>query len=340
MSLHITILERQSQPLSPLLPPVIIDDSGTIGRSAENDLVLLDDPAISRTHAKIRRASNEYIYEDLSTNGSINTDSNQLIHQTTIRIYDGLKLRLGQYLITFAILQRPQPIETPPLFDARSKSEAIEPPTPLSRMPSDENSSPLSQGNDISGGAHHLDLIFKAAGLPICHPDNPEMAAMTSERIGRLLKAYTQGLKKALDARATVKDELHAARTLLGARDNNPLKFIRQDSDSLQELVLGTESTYRTAELAIEEAFNDLIAHEMALFAAIQHSAKQVIGRFSPNEIEESVSGGIGFQRKMKCWDTYSEVFPQMAETALDDLLGKAFLQAYEEQLLKIKTML
>lgn len=340
MPLHVTILERQSQPLSPLLPPVIIDDSGSIGRSAENDLVLLDDPAISRTHAKIRRASNEYIYEDLSTNGSINTDDNQLIHQTTIKIYDGLKLRLGQYLITFAILQSPQSIETPPPVNTGSKSGAFEPPTPLTQMASDETSSPMPQAHEMPGGDHHLDLIFKAAGLPICHPDDPEMAVMTSERIGRLLKAYTQGLKKALDARATVKDELHAARTLLGVRDNNPLKFIRQDSDSLQELVLGTESSYRSAELAIEEAFNDLIAHEMALFAAIQHSAKQVMGRFSPKEIEESVSGGIGFQRKMKCWDTYSEAFPQMAETALDELLGKSFLQAYEEQLLKVKTML
>jgi predicted component of type VI protein secretion system len=39
----------------------------------------------------------------------------------------------------------------------------------------------------------------------------------------------------------------------------------------------------------------------------------------------------------MKCWDAYCDAFPQMAETALDDLLGKAFLQAYEDQLIKLK---
>lgn len=333
MSLHITVLERQAHPLPQPSPPVVIEESGCIGRGPENDLILLDDPAISRHHAKIRLVDTHYVYEDLSTNGSLSIKDNLLIHQRSITISDGMQMKLGQYLLSFALIEGEKRKETD--LDNDAPFHPFPSPDPIGNT--HPNTTP--PGWESKGGAHHLDLIFKAAGLPVCHPEDPAMAAMTAERIGKLLKAYTQGLKKALDARATVKDELHAARTLLGARDNNPLKFIHQDTDSLQELVLGTESSYRSAELAIEEAFNDLIAHEMALFAAIQLSAKHVIRRFSPKEIESSVGGGIGFQRKMKCWDAYSDSFPQMAETALDDLLGKNFLQAYEEQILKIKAM-
>lgn len=338
MSLHITILECHAQPVTSPSRPVIIRSTGSIGRSSENDLILPDDPAISRIHARIRTSEDaQYIYEDTSTNGSICTVDNALIRGSSLPITSGMQMRLGQYLISFSIIQEIDEVDLNPSIpmDPRIKKDTA--PLPSSAPITSSTHTTAAQGSNDDLGPSLIDLIFKAAGLQICHPDDPQAAMMTAERIGKLLKSYTQGLKKALDARAMVKDELHAARTLLGARDNNPLKFIQQDADSLQELLFGNEASYRAAESAVDEAFNDLIAHEMALFAAIQLSAKHIIHRFHPAEIEESVSGGIGFQRKMKCWDTYVASYPQMAENALDDLLGKAFLQAYEDQLIKLK---
>lgn len=337
MSLHITILECHAQPLNSIAPPVVIEKAGSIGRSPENDLVLPDDPAISRTHARISFTDSQFIYEDTSTNGSTCADDHALIHRSTVAITEGMRMRLGQYLLSFSITQDiPKENETASIPTGFSEQREI-PPLPSRESISPSTTTTHAKGMDAADESDLINVIFKSAGLQICHPDNPVLARVTADRIGKLLKSYTQGLKKALDARAVVKDELHAARTLLGARDNNPLKFIQQDTDSLQELLFGHESSYRVAESAVEEAFNDLISHEMALFAAIQLSAKHVIHRFHPKEVEDSVSGGIGFQRKMKCWDAYCDAFPQMAETALDDLLGKAFLQAYEDQLIKLK---
>ena len=201
-------------------------------------------------------------------------------------------MKLGQYLISFSITEEIQKLES--LSASQFHYTEAKDHTPLASPSQPELSNqPALEGSSL------IDMIYKAAGLQVCHPDNPQMAMMTAERIGILLKAYTQGLKKALDARGVVKDELRASRTLLGARDNNPLKFIQHDADSLQEMLFGSESSYKDAESAIGEAFNDLIAHEMAIFAAFQISATSIINRFNPNEIEASVSGGIGFQKKM-----------------------------------------
>ena len=329
MSLRITVLEFPGQSDSKALLPVDFLVDGTIGRSPENQLSLPDDPALSRVHAKIRCIDGQYYFEDTSTNGSLNLLDGSTVHRSSIPVTEGLRIRLGQYVLGFRIHTEHQAI--PPITRDDRLSEQ---PSPLPSFSAPKHVSEASSLDNVPSSPNAdalLQQIFQAAEIRDLHAANPMQSALIAERIGRLLKSYTEGLRKALDARAMVKDEMKAARTLLGARENNPLKFISEDSDSLKELLFGDDQSYRSAESAIEEAFDDLIAHEMALFAAIQVSAKQVLHRFNPQEIEAAMSGGIGFQKKMKCWDSYNESFPHLAESAMDDLLGRTFLAAYEE---------
>lgn len=335
MSLRITVLEFPGLSGPKAMPPVDFFVDGTIGRSPENQLSLPDDPALSRVHAKIRCVDGQYYFEDTSTNGSLNLLDGSTVHRSSIPVTDGLRIRLGQYVLGFAIH-----IEDPAIPPITQDDRLSDHPSPLPSSPASQDvlkTSSLGSLPSSSNADALLQLIFQAAEIRDLHSAHAMQGPLIAERIGRLLKSYTEGLRKALEARAMVKDEMKAARTLLGARDNNPLKFISEDSDSLRELLFGDDQSYRSAESAIEEAFDDLIAHEMALFAAIQLSAKQVLQRFNPQEIEATINGGIGFQKKMKCWDSYNESFPHLAESAMDDLLGRTFLAAYEEQLLKIK---
>jgi hypothetical protein len=70
----------------------------TIGRGAENDVVLYD-PGVSRTHARIRLQGVEYFLLD---NGSANgTELNGTVIQGAQRLRDGDRIRLGPILFRF-----------------------------------------------------------------------------------------------------------------------------------------------------------------------------------------------------------------------------------------------
>jgi pSer/pThr/pTyr-binding forkhead associated (FHA) protein len=60
---------RHSTPQSVTIRP--LRETFTIGRDAQNDLALLDDPLVSHQHACIRHVGDMYVIEDLhSTNGT------------------------------------------------------------------------------------------------------------------------------------------------------------------------------------------------------------------------------------------------------------------------------
>src|SRR5438477_100501 len=70
----------------------------TIGRGAENDVVLYD-PGVSRTHARIQQQGADYMLLD---NGSANgTELNSAVIPGPTRLRDGDRIRLGPILFRF-----------------------------------------------------------------------------------------------------------------------------------------------------------------------------------------------------------------------------------------------
>jgi pSer/pThr/pTyr-binding forkhead associated (FHA) protein len=69
----------------------------TVGRSQENDIVI-PDPNVSRKHARLSRADNRFVVEDLgSTNGTL-LDGAPIDHE---RIESGDELTFGQSIARF-----------------------------------------------------------------------------------------------------------------------------------------------------------------------------------------------------------------------------------------------
>ena len=88
-----------------------------LGRDPVNELTLLGDPKISRSHAELRDRDGQWILVDLgSSNGTKVND--RRIEQHPLR--DGDRIQLGRTTILFTAEEDPNPTET----DARARAKA------------------------------------------------------------------------------------------------------------------------------------------------------------------------------------------------------------------------
>ncbi len=106
MLLSVKVISYKSQP--PLSPMSMSFDreGGTIGRlpEPENKFHLPDpDKYISRKHAVIRYENGFYYLTDTSTAGTFFSNRNLKVHQDSIQLTDGDRLRIGDYELMVTI---------------------------------------------------------------------------------------------------------------------------------------------------------------------------------------------------------------------------------------------
>jgi type VI secretion system protein len=96
---------------------------------------------------------------------------------------------------------------------------------------------------------------------------------------------------------------------------------------------------------AVREAFDDIKAHQVAFIAGMQKSLMHMLQRFDPKVLEERISkksglGGLLGSKKAKHWDAFTLLYETMtseAEDDFEDLFGREFARAYEEQVQKLR---
>lgn len=106
MPLTLRIISSQKDVLGPEGIHVFSVHGGSIGRSPDNDWVLPDPQRfLSAHHATIDYQGGSYFLSDRSTNGVFVNDADQPVGSgTPIRLYDGDRLRMGEYDIEVSIL--------------------------------------------------------------------------------------------------------------------------------------------------------------------------------------------------------------------------------------------
>lgn len=173
----------------------------------------------------------------------------------------------------------------------------------------------------------------------------PALPALTPELmrlIGTLLAESVRGAVDLLHARASVKREVRAEVTAIRPRQNNPLKFSPTAALALQHLLGPPVPGFLRGDDAMRDAFRDLRAHELAVMAGMRAALAGLLQRFDPKDLEAKISArsGLGLLlaggRRAQLWDNYQQLYSQLSAEAEDDfheVFGKAFLQAYEEQL-------
>ncbi len=183
-----------------------------------------------------------------------------------------------------------------------------------------------------------LEALINALGLK---PDDLRQDdASTLAQTGGLLRRIVAGLVVMLEARARAKSQMGAAGTSLEFDGNNPLKFARTPEEAMKQLLNAPERGFMASDRAVEDAFRDLQAHQMATLKAMQGALGATLDRFSPTAIRaRAVKQGalakiLPGSRDAALWKTYIREFSGVAQgsdEAFMDMFAKEFRKAYEE---------
>ena len=212
------------------------------------------------------------------------------------------------------------------------------------RPPARPGASPAA----AAGGADAQRLMkafLEGAGMPGKEISSADMEAFMRQS-GQLLRSAIDGAMALLAARATAKKELRAEeRTMVASRDNNPLKLMSDPQEVLGFLFDTKERAggFLNPVQAVGDAFEDLRAHEVALFAGMRAALLGAIQRFDPKTLEgelEKAAGGLGLNRKAKLWELFGAYQEKLARDAGDDfnkVFGSEFMGTYMEQVKRLR---
>ncbi|MFI3217807.1 MAG: type VI secretion system-associated FHA domain protein TagH, partial [Methylococcales bacterium] len=90
---------------------------------------------------------------------------------------------------------------------------------------------------------------------------------------------------------------------------------------------------FLTSTAAIEESFNDIMNHQLAMKAGIQASLADLLQTFDLKVIEKQFEQGLVLQKKAKCKESYEKTYHNTVEDAVENFFGDAFVDAYEKQM-------
>lgn len=179
---------------------------------------------------------------------------------------------------------------------------------------------------------------------------NQEGSVFTPQQIeqfvaqwGDVLRASVAGIMQALLARGAIKNELRITSTLVKPAENNPLKFSISVEDAMDKLFNRRARGFMPPVEAVEDAFEDIAEHQLALLAASRAVSQRIMQQFAPTVIEEKLKKrGVSHLKGLKAqlWDEYCA---QMNEWISEDSVAhknafnQEYAKAYEEAILSIK---
>lgn len=190
------------------------------------------------------------------------------------------------------------------------------------------------------------DAVVEAlfGGLGVAVPVDKERVKQ-AQLVGRMLRAVISGTLELLAARTIAKREMGENATLLKVRENNPLKFSPDTDAALARLLAPAEHGFIEPLAAVQDAFGDLRAHQVAMLSGMRAALDEVLARFDPTALEPRLSPGalwdklVPVNRKAKLWEQYCAQYAQLlreVEGDFDTMFSHAFLRAYRAQLAEL----
>ncbi len=314
-----------------------------IGREGRDWTLPDPDKFISGRHCEVRYEGGAFWLYDVSRNGTFVNGASQRIAGPH-RLGDGDRLRIGRYLLSVEIGDDRGLPAAPPGSGLRPRpssnghpaiaGEAFFP----SRQEARHGPGPVARPLPPAGPGRSLDAadMFRAlaagAGVPaeiFLQRDPHEVAG----EIGAVLRIVVEELGSLLKARAAAKALAKTTeRTMVGATDNNPLKFVPAAPEALDILFSRGRSGYLDARQSVAEAFRDLEAHELATYSAMQAALARLLDELSPETIERKLPPASFTSKKGRAWDALVatwEAKENAHENGLLDIFLAHFGEAY-----------
>ena len=168
--------------------------------------------------------------------------------------------------------------------------------------------------------------------MPDARPKDP---VQSMHALGEAFRAMVVGVRNVQRARRTIRGEFRIAQTTW---TTNPLKVAVSDEDALEALLGAGRRSPMPPAKAVEEVLNEIVAHEMAIMAAMQQAIRSLLASLAPDRVREAAEQGGGLAmvpalRKARAWDTYEALHARVVDALDDDfdsVFGRAFARAYE----------
>jgi FHA domain-containing protein len=193
------------------------------------------------------------------------------------------------------------------------------------------------------GGHEFWTAFCEGAGVQVDLPPTPELMGLA----GSLLRSAVEGTLRLMEVRRMTKSELRAQVTVIKSRDNNPLKFSPDAQVALEQLLKPPVRGFLPGPEAMTDAMHDLVGHSIGTMAGTRAALEGVLDRFAPSELESKLARKSAFdnifpmKRHARLWNLYLQKFEAIRIEAKDDfdnLFGKAFIAAYEQQLERLES--
>lgn len=211
------------------------------------------------------------------------------------------------------------------------------PPAPPAPMPAS-----LVPSNSSQDGAMWREFLAAAGLDPVAFgSENP---VDLTRALGRVFREMVAGLKELLATRDQIKSEYRVERTVVQAIDNNPLKFSVDTAQAAAALLMRAQPGYLVGAKAVNQAFKDLKAHEIAYMVGMQAALMTLLNEFDPDGLKARLDKQKGwdsliFGSQAKYWGAFEEHYREIASDISENarsVFGLAFAKAYEEQLKKL----
>ncbi|WP_413185488.1 type VI secretion system-associated FHA domain protein TagH [Paraburkholderia sacchari] len=411
--MQLTVIEYAGEPVRTETSVMFHAPGGTIGRNADNQMVLPDETRqVSRLQALLQIDGEHCVLKNLSSVSVVEINDTPLEYTEEHALASGDAIRIGPYVLRahdgedveanvekqvkenapiptdpLALFARPSGNEakrestqtlaqTPPQTSTQKSAHkpAPEPPPALaSRIdarattfaetkPEREFSArpPLTRAYDqASAPATAASTTTRAdASTPSAAPDSADALLSAFLRgagldkatcdwqteqlhtAGQLLALFANGTVELLSSRSILKREVKADMTVLLDRENNPLKLLPDGSAALRQMFGLPFPGFMTPPSAVEDAFHDLQAHQIAMVAGMRAALNDVLLRFSPERLAARDTPGryeafLPVLRKLRLWNRYERLHHETMLAVEDDfsaVFGRSFLRAYDEE--------
>ncbi|PCE33052.1 type VI secretion system-associated FHA domain protein TagH [Burkholderia ubonensis] len=185
-----------------------------------------------------------------------------------------------------------------------------------------------------------LRAFFEGAGIDAADPHR--WSAEQLYIAGQLLALFANGTVELLSSRSILKREVKAHMTMLLDRENNPLKLLPDGGAVLRQMFGLPLPGFMTPQSAVQDAFQDLHAHQIGMVAGMRAALMDLLTRFSPQRLRERddtprpwYEKHLPVLYKARMWDRYAATHRDTVFAIEDDfasVFGKAFLAAYDAE--------
>jgi predicted component of type VI protein secretion system len=314
---------------------------GLIGRADTARLVLPDAKrTVSRFHAHVSYADSAYFIEDMGSPNPALVNGQSLAPGQKIELKRGDQLRVGDYTLAVGFHDPDSAAASGFEQDSLRPDDISERTQLVPRLGSTGGGQARAPATGDELWAGFSEGAQVRIDLP--HGAQPELMRV----IGVLLRASVIGLRRLLQIRAAAKRDVDADVTQIRTRNNNPLKFASDDARALAALLKPPMHGFMPGPTAIQDAVDDLESHGIASAAALRVAMQETLTRFDPETLTQRLTAPgvldslVPMSRKAKLWELYLDqhrAIRREAEESFEDVFTRAFAEAYEGEVARMK---